>query len=100
MVTARVNASEHIRGLSVGADDYVLKPFSVPELMARFHALLRRSRKGRIAERLSVGNLDLDRPNASGATRRSRILLAPTEFRLLEFPMEKPGLASSRRQRL
>src|SRR6478672_13801482 len=61
MVTARGEEAERVRGLSVGADDYVVKPFSVPELMARVRALLRRSRPERIAERLNAGDLDLDR---------------------------------------
>ena len=67
MVTARREESERVRGLAVGADDYVVKPFSVIELMARVHALLRRSRPERVAERLYVGDLDLDR-----LTRRVR----------------------------
>ena len=67
MVTARREEAERVRGLAVGADDYVVKPFSVIELMARVHALLRRSRPERIAERLYVGDLDLDR-----LTRRVR----------------------------
>ena len=58
MVTARNEESERVRGLAVGADDYVVKPFSVIELMARVHALLRRSRPERVAERLYVGDLD------------------------------------------
>ncbi len=87
-------------GLSVGADDYVVKPFSVPELMARVRALLRRSRPERIAERLNAGDLDLDRE-----TRRVRrgvrdIHLGPTEFRLLEYLLEKPGRVFSRAQLL
>ena len=85
-----------MRGLSVGADDDVVKPFSVPELMARVRALLRRSRPERIADRLYAGDLDLDRE-----TRRIRragrdIHLGPTEFRLLEYLLEKPGRAFSR----
>ena len=67
IVTARREELERVRGLAVGADDYVVKPFSVIELMARVHALLRRSRPERIAERLYVGDLDLDR-----LTRRVR----------------------------
>src|ERR1700688_4936737 len=91
MLTARGEEVERVRGLSVGADDYVVKPFSVPELMARVRALLRRSRPERIAERLNAGDLDLDRE-----TRRVRrgvrdIHLGPTEFRLLEYLLEKPG---------
>ena len=100
MVTARNEESERVRGLAVGADDYVVKPFSVIELMARVHALLRRSRPERVAERLCVGDLDLDR-----LTRRVRrgdrnIRLGPTDFRLLECLLEKPGRVFSRAQLL
>jgi two-component system phosphate regulon response regulator PhoB len=100
MMTARGEEAERVRGLSVGADDYVVKPFSVPELMARVRALLRRSRPERIAERLYAGDLDLDQE-----TRRVRrgvrdIHLGPTEFRLLEYLLEKPGRVFSRAQLL
>ena len=100
MVTARNEESERVRGLAVGADDYVVKPFSVIELMARVHALLRRSRPERVAERLYVGDLDLDR-----LTRRVRrgdrdIRLAPIDFGLLESLLEKPGRVLSRTQLL
>jgi two-component system, OmpR family, phosphate regulon response regulator PhoB len=100
MVTARNEESERVRGLAVGADDYVVKPFSVIELMARVRALLRRSRPERVAERLYVGDLDLDR-----LTRRVRrgdrdIHLGPTDFRLLEYLLEKPGRVFSRAQLL
>ena len=100
MVTARREESDRVRGLAVGADDYVVKPFSVIELMARVHALLRRSRPERIAERLYVGDLDLDR-----LTRRVRrgdreIRLGSTDFRLLECLLERPGRVFSRAQLL
>jgi two-component system, OmpR family, phosphate regulon response regulator PhoB len=100
MVSARRDESERVRGLAVGADDYVVKPFSVIELMARVRALLRRSRPERIAERLRAGDLDLDR-----LTRRVRrgdrdIRLGPTDFRLLEYLLEKPGRVLSRGQLL
>jgi two-component system, OmpR family, phosphate regulon response regulator PhoB len=100
MVSARREESERVRGLAVGADDYVVKPFSVIELMARVHALLRRSRPERIVERLYVGDLDLDR-----LTRRVRrgerdIRLGLTDFRLLEHLLEKPGRVFSRAQLL
>jgi two-component system phosphate regulon response regulator PhoB len=100
MVTGRGEEAERIRGLSVGADDYVIKPFSVPVLMARVRALLRRSRPERIADRLSAGDLDLDRE--TGRVRRGErdIHLGPTLFRLLEFLMEKPGRVFSRVQLL
>ena len=100
MVTARGEEAERVRGLSVGADDYVVKPFSVPELMARVRALLRRSRPERIAERLYAGDLDLDRETRR-VTRGARdIHLGPTEFRLLEYLLEKPGRVFSRAQLL
>ena len=100
MVTARREESERVRGLAVGADDYVVKPFSVIELMARVRALLRRSRPERIAERLYAGDLDLDR-----LTRRVRrgdrdIRLGSTDFRLLECLLERPGRVFSRAQLL
>jgi two-component system, OmpR family, phosphate regulon response regulator PhoB len=100
MVTGRGEESERVRGLAVGADDYVVKPFSVIELMARVHALLRRSRPERVAERLCAGDLDLDR-----LTRRVRrgdrdIRLAPIDFGLLESLLEKPGRVLSRTQLL
>ena len=100
MLTARGEEAERVRGLSVGADDYVVKPFSVPELMARVRSLLRRSRPERVASRLSAADLDLDRE-----TRRVRrggrdIHLGPTEFRLLEYLMERPGRVFSRSQLL
>jgi two-component system, OmpR family, phosphate regulon response regulator PhoB len=100
MVTARREEAERVRGLAVGADDYVVKPFSVIELMARVRALLRRSRPERVAERLYAGDLDLDR-----LTRRVRrgdrdINLGPTDFRLLEYLLEKPGRVFSRAQLL
>ena len=100
MLTARGEETERVRGLSVGADDYVVKPFSVPELMARVRALLRRSRPERIADRLVAGDIDLDRE-----TRRVRrgvrdLHLGPTEFRLLEYLLERPGRVFSRAQLL
>ena len=100
MVTARNEESERVRGLAVGADDYVVKPFSVIEVMARVHALLRRSRPERLAERLHVGDLDLDR--LARRVRRSDrdIRLGPTDFRLLECLLEKPGPVFSRAQLL
>ncbi len=100
MVTGRGAEAERVRGLSVGADDYVVKPFSVPELMARVRALLRRSRPERIADRLSAGDVDLDR-KARRVTRGERdIHLGPTEFRLLEYLLQKPGRVFTRAQLL
>ena len=100
MVTARGEEAERVRGLSVGADDYVVKPFSVPELMARVRALLRRSRPERIADRLYAGDLDLDRETRRVRRGSRDIHLGPTEFRLLEYLLEKPGRVFSRAQLL
>ena len=100
MLTARGEEGERVRGLSVGADDYVVKPFSVPELMARVRSLLRRSRPERVATRLSVADLDLDRETRRVRRGGREIHLGPTEFRLLEYLMERPGRVFSRSQLL
>jgi len=102
IVTARGEEAERVRGLSIGADDYVVKPFSVPELMARVRALLRRSRPERIAKRLNAGDLDLDLDRETRQVRRGTrdIHLGPTEFRLLELLLEKPGRVFTRAQLL
>ena len=100
MVTGRGDESERVRGLAIGADDYVVKPFSVIELMARVRALLRRSRPERIAERLYVGNLDLDRLTQRVRRGDRDIRLGPTDFRLLEYLLERPGQVFSRAQLL
>ncbi len=100
MLTARGEESDRIRGLSTGADDYVVKPFSLPELMARVKAILRRTAPERMADVLKSGEIELDR----GAHRVSRgnreVRLGPTEFRLLEFMMQSPGRVLSREQLL
>jgi two-component system phosphate regulon response regulator PhoB len=98
MVSAR--GEEAVRGLSIGADDYVVKPFSVPELMARVRALLRRSHPERIANRLYAGDLDLDRETRQVRRGTRDIHLGSREFRLLEFMLEKPGRVFSRAQLL
>ena len=100
MLTARGEETERVRGLSVGADDYVVKPFSVPELMARVRALLRRSRPERVARSLSAGDLDLDRETHRVRRGTRDVHLGPTEFRLLEHLMEKRGRVFSRAQLL
>jgi two-component system, OmpR family, phosphate regulon response regulator PhoB len=100
MLTARGEESERVRGLATGADDYVVKPFSTPELMARVKALLRRTRPEIIASQLKVAEIELDR-DAHRVRRGGRELkLGPTEFRLLEFLMQTPGRVFSRAQLL
>ena len=100
MLTARGEEAERVRGLSVGADDYVVKPFSVPELMARVRALLRRSRPERVASTLDAGEITLDRDTRRVRRAGREIHLGPTEFRLLEHLIEKPGRVFSRAQLL
>ena len=100
MLTARGEEGERVRGLEVGADDYITKPFSVPELLARVRALLRRARPERVASLLALGDIELDR--ASHRVRRAGrdIHLGPTEFRLLDCLLERPGRVYSRAQLL
>ncbi len=100
MLTARGEETERVRGLSVGADDYVVKPFSLPELMARVRALLRRSSPERIADQLIAGELELDCETLRVRRGERDIHLGPTEFRLLEYMLEKPGRVYSRAQLL
>lgn len=100
MLTARGEETERVRGLSVGADDYVVKPFSVPELMARVRSLLRRTKPERVASKLSAGDIDLDRETRRVRRAGRDIHLGPTEFRLLEYLLEKPGRVFSRGQLL
>lgn len=100
MLTARGEESERIRGLSTGADDYVVKPFSVPELIARVRGLLRRVNPDAVADRLEAGDIVLDR-TARRVMRNGRDLeLSPTEFNLLEHLMRYPGRVFSRDQLL
>lgn len=100
MLTARSEESERIRGLNTGADDYLVKPFSVPELLARIKTILRRLNPDAVAEQLTAGDLVLDR-RTKRVTRNGRdINLSPTEFRLLEQLMRNPGRVYSRAQLL
>lgn len=100
MLTARSEEAERVRGLSVGADDYVVKPFSVPELLARVRALLRRMSPEKIAGRLTFGDLELDRENHRVRRSGRDIHLGPTEFRLLDHLLSKPGRIFTRAQLL
>ncbi|GEP10593.1 phosphate regulon transcriptional regulator PhoB [Methylobacterium gnaphalii] len=100
MLTARGEEGDRVRGLATGADDYIVKPFSVPELLARVRALLRRTKPAHVSGTLSAGDIELDR--VSHRIRRSgrEIHLGPTEFKLLEFLMRSPGRVFSREQLL
>lgn len=100
ILTARGEEQDRIRGLTVGADDYVVKPFSLPELMARVRAILRRASPERLASTLTVEDIELDR-EAYRVTRNGReVRLGPTEFKLLEFLMESAGRVFTRTQLL
>jgi two-component system phosphate regulon response regulator PhoB len=100
MLTARGEESERVRGLATGADDYVVKPFSVPELLARLKSLLRRARPERVATILSFGDIELDRDKHRVRRSGRQVDLGPTEYRLLEFFLEHPGRVFSREQLL
>jgi two-component system phosphate regulon response regulator PhoB len=100
MLTARGEESERIRGLATGADDYIVKPFSVPELIARVSALLRRAAPEKVSEVLSFGDLEMDRERRRVSRAGRAVDLGPTEYRLLEFLMERPGRVFSREQLL
>ncbi len=100
MLTARGEESERVRGLATGADDYIVKPFSVPELSARVRALLRRALPERVADVLAFGDLEVDREKKRVSRAGRAIDLGPTEYRLLEFLMERPGRVFSREQLL
>ena len=100
MLTARGEEADRIRGLETGADDYVTKPFSPGELIARVNAVLRRVRPALAGETLSYGDLEMD--VAAHKVRRAGrpVPLGPTEFRLLRFLMEHPGRVFSRERLL
>jgi len=100
MLTARGEEGERVRGLATGADDYIVKPFSVPELLARIRALLRRAKPEHVAEVLSAGDIELDREKKRVSRSGREIALGPTEFRLLEFLMQSPGRVFTREQLL
>src|SRR5258707_11714143 len=91
MLPAGGEESERVRGLATGADDYIVKPFSVPELLARVKGLLRRASPERLATVLSYGDIELDREKRRVARSGRPIDLGPTEYRLLEFFLEHPG---------
>src|SRR3954471_20583741 len=100
MLTARGEESDRLRGLETGADDYVVKPFSMAELIARIRAVLRRIRPGLAADQLQYREIILDRV-AHRVTRNGRELhVGPTEYRLCEHLMQHPDRVFSREQLL
>ncbi len=100
MLTARGEEDDRIRGLNLGADDYIVKPFSIPELMARIHGLLRRASPALAVSVLRVGDVELNRETHRTRREGTEVHLGPKEFRLLEFLMTRPGRVFSRAQLL
>jgi two-component system phosphate regulon response regulator PhoB len=100
MLTARSEEAERVRGLSTGADDYMVKPFSVPEFVARVRALLRRANPEQVSQQLKSGDIELDREKKRVHRKEREVHLGPTEFRLLEFLMMSPGRVFTREQLL
>jgi two-component system phosphate regulon response regulator PhoB len=100
MLSARAEEVDRVRGLETGADDYVVKPYSVVELMARVRAQLRRTRPASVGERLEFEDIVLDAETHKVFRDGKPLKLGPTEFRLLSTFMEKPGRVWSREQLL
>ena len=100
MLSARSEEVDRVRGLETGADDYVVKPYSLVELMARVRAQLRRSRPSAVGQRLQFGDIELDAETHRVTRNGAALKLGPTEFRLLAAFLEKPGRVWSREQLL
>jgi two-component system phosphate regulon response regulator PhoB len=100
MLTARGEESDRIRGLDTGADDYVVKPFSMVELTARVRAVMRRIRPALADDRITVGDIVIDRVAHRVKRQGKEVHLGPTEFRLLDYLMQHPGRVFSREQLL
>ena len=100
MLSARSEEVDRVRGLETGADDYVVKPYSIVELMARVRAQLRRVRPSSVGETLEFRDIRLDAESHRVFRGDNTLKLGPTEFRLLATFMEKPGRVWSREQLL
>jgi len=100
ILTARGEETDRIRGLDTGADDYVVKPFSMTELTARIRAVLRRIRPGLAEDRIRHGDIIIDRVAHRVRRANREVHLGPTEFRLLDYLMQHPGRVFSREQLL
>jgi len=100
MLTARGEEADRIRGLDTGADDYIVKPFSMTELFARIRAVMRRIRPGLADDMVSHGDIAIDRVAHRVRRGDEEIHLGPTEFRLLDYLIQHPGRVFSREQLL
>ena len=100
MLTARAEESDRIRGLDIGADDYMTKPFSMSELTARIRAVMRRIRPALAEDIVVVGDISMDRAAHKVSRAGVDVHLGPTEFRLLDYFIQHPGRVFSREQLL
>jgi two-component system, OmpR family, phosphate regulon response regulator PhoB len=100
LLTARGEEEDKVRGLEIGADDYLTKPFSPKELVARIRAVLRRSGKLQGATQITLGNLILDTEQHRLTIGEQQLDVSPTEFRLMQFFMTHPNKVFSRTQLL
>lgn len=100
MLSARSEETDRVRGLETGADDYIVKPYSVAELLARIRTQLRRTRPAAVGQRLEFEDIVVDLEEHRVARADQPVKLGPTEFRLLTTFMERPGRVWSREQLL
>ncbi|HXJ03381.1 MAG TPA: phosphate regulon transcriptional regulator PhoB [Micropepsaceae bacterium] len=100
MLTARGEETDRIRGLDTGADDYIVKPFSMTEFLARLRAVMRRVRPSLVEDVVAVGEISIDRGSHRVRRANRDIHLGPTEYRLLDQLMQHPGRVFSREQLL
>jgi two-component system, OmpR family, phosphate regulon response regulator PhoB len=100
MLTARSEETDRVRGLDIGADDYITKPFAMGELLARLRAVMRRIRPGLADDKVTCGDIVMDRVAHRVKRGHREVHLGPTEFRILDHLMQHPGRVFSREQLL
>jgi len=100
MLTARGEEADRVRGLNTGADDYITKPFSMTELLARLRAVMRRIRPSLAEDTIKVGDIEMDRVAHRVRRNGQEIHLGPTEYKLLDHLIQHPGRVFSREQLL